>query len=315
MHQNFESGTPTTAIDLQVLEMLSDAHHIALKQLMEQMRQHKLKWIRPSSSNLFEGAIVQCGAIFARSNTTIRSNYWIRHLILFGGSWTVVQGFDRWFHLFDRLLPVGTYNLCTAIVAVGPILDRSTVPRRIVNTVQRRIQAESFGDFFVQHTDQNLSSTSSSEIVGLRISDPSKSDENRSDPKITELTEATYQILSVKTQIRKDSIRVFQKQRVRSEQGAWLRPISRGNRHFMIGGGRLRQSGPRSEGRLLRQPALKRLTRSARTETPRKVGRNKFRRGAATRRRKGGGGGDIREGRHGGQSLGARVRVCCNQVF
>ncbi|KZV19117.1 hypothetical protein F511_20449 [Dorcoceras hygrometricum] len=63
--------------------------------------------------------------------------------------------------------------------------------------------------------------------------------------------------------------------------GAWLRPVSRGNRHFTVGGGRLRQSGPRPKGRLLRQPALEGLTRSARTETPRKVGRNNFRRGAA----------------------------------
>ncbi|KZV25303.1 triadin-like [Dorcoceras hygrometricum] len=90
--------------------------------------------------------------------------------------------------------------------------------------------------------------------------------------------------------------------------GAWLRPVSRGNRHFTVGGGRLRQSGPRPEGRLLRQPALEGLTRSARTDSPRKVGRNKFRRGAATRRRKGGGSGDIRE-RRGRRLLGARVRV------
>ncbi|KZV18827.1 hypothetical protein F511_18752 [Dorcoceras hygrometricum] len=67
--------------------------------------------------------------------------------------------------------------------------------------------------------------------------------------------------------------------------GAWLRPVSRGNRHFTVGGGRLRQSGPRPEGRLLRQPALEGLTRSARTDSPRKVGRNKFRRGRRRRRR------------------------------
>ncbi|KZV18488.1 hypothetical protein F511_18940 [Dorcoceras hygrometricum] len=68
--------------------------------------------------------------------------------------------------------------------------------------------------------------------------------------------------------------------------GAWLRPVSRGNQHFTVGGGRLSQSGPRPEGRLLRQPALEGLTRSARMETPRKVGRNKFRQGAATWRRR-----------------------------
>ncbi|KZV56606.1 hypothetical protein F511_09941 [Dorcoceras hygrometricum] len=62
---------------------------------------------------------------------------------------------------------------------------------------------------------------------------------------------------------------------------AWLRPLSRGNRHFTVGGGRLRQSGQRPEGRLLRQPALEGLTRSARTDSPCQVGRNKFRRSEA----------------------------------
>ncbi|KZV43990.1 small conductance mechanosensitive ion channel family [Dorcoceras hygrometricum] len=47
---------------------------------------------------------------------------------------------------------------------------------------------------------------------------------------------------------------------------AWLRPVSRGNRHFTVGGGRLCQSGPRPEARLLCQPALEGLTRSAWTD-------------------------------------------------
>ncbi|KZV57791.1 hypothetical protein F511_27361 [Dorcoceras hygrometricum] len=70
----------------------------------------------------------------------------------------------------------------------------------------------------------------------------------------------------------------------------WLRPVSRGNRHFTVGGGRLRQSGPRPEARLLRQPALEGLTRSARTDSPRQVGRNKFRRRKAAAAQGGGGG-------------------------
>ncbi|KZV32596.1 hypothetical protein F511_36653 [Dorcoceras hygrometricum] len=77
-------------------------------------------------------------------------------------------------------------------------------------------------------------------------------------------------------------------------RGAWFRLVSRGNRHFTVGGGRLRQSGPRPEGRLLRQPTLEGLTRSAWTDSPRKVGRNKFRRGAAAVAQ---GGGDIKERR------------------
>ncbi|KZV47086.1 hypothetical protein F511_07873 [Dorcoceras hygrometricum] len=42
-----------------------------------------------------------------------------------------------------------------------------------------------------------------------------------------------------------------------------------------------RSKSPRPEGRLLRQPALEGLTRSARTDSPRKVCRNKFWRGPA----------------------------------
>ncbi|KZV37027.1 hypothetical protein F511_15269 [Dorcoceras hygrometricum] len=72
------------------------------------------------------------------------------------------------------------------------------------------------------------------------------------------------------------------------ETRAWLRPVSRGNRHFTVGGGRLRQSSPRPAGRLLRQPALEGLTRSAWTDSTRQVGRNKFRRGGG-----GGGGGGV----------------------
>ncbi|KZV32427.1 hypothetical protein F511_44631 [Dorcoceras hygrometricum] len=41
--------------------------------------------------------------------------------------------------------------------------------------------------------------------------------------------------------------------------GAWLRPVSRGNRHFTVGGGRLRQSGPRSEMISLRSACTRRL--------------------------------------------------------
>ncbi|KZV31184.1 hypothetical protein F511_05657 [Dorcoceras hygrometricum] len=66
--------------------------------------------------------------------------------------------------------------------------------------------------------------------------------------------------------------------------------VSRGNRHFTVGGGRLRQSGTRPEGRLLRQPVLEGLTRSARTDSPRQVDRNKFRRSKAAAACTGGGG-------------------------
>ncbi|KZV41248.1 hypothetical protein F511_41905 [Dorcoceras hygrometricum] len=77
------------------------------------------------------------------------------------------------FNLFGHLLPVGTYNLCTDIVAIGPIVDRSAVPKRILNDVQHRIQVEGFCDFFVQHADQSIYSDSSSESVeSIRVTSP-----------------------------------------------------------------------------------------------------------------------------------------------
>ncbi|KZV39475.1 hypothetical protein F511_36688 [Dorcoceras hygrometricum] len=83
---------------------------------------------------------------------------------------------------------------------------------------------------------------------------------------------------------------------------AWLRPVSRGNRHFTVGDGRLLQSGPRPEGRLLRQPALEGLTRSARMDSPRQVGRNNFRRSKAAAA--------AFEERKGAAAFDARVLVC-----
>ncbi|KZV52405.1 hypothetical protein F511_32126 [Dorcoceras hygrometricum] len=49
-------------------------------------------------------------------------------------------------------------------------------------------------------------------------------------------------------------------------------------RIFSVDYGRNRQSGPRPEPRLLCQPALEALTNSARTDSPRRIGRNEFRR-------------------------------------
>ncbi|KZV51881.1 hypothetical protein F511_13565 [Dorcoceras hygrometricum] len=47
--------------------------------------------------------------------------------------------------------------------------------------------------------------------------------------------------------------------------------------------GRYHQSGSRPETRLLRQPALEGLTRSARTDSPRQIGRKRFYGGGARR--------------------------------
>ncbi|KZV22765.1 splicing factor 3B subunit 1-like [Dorcoceras hygrometricum] len=58
-----------TTIDLQILDMLSDAHLVALEKFKEQMRANNMEWQRLVSSRLFEGAERDRGAIIDRSNT------------------------------------------------------------------------------------------------------------------------------------------------------------------------------------------------------------------------------------------------------
>ncbi|KZV49350.1 hypothetical protein F511_09257 [Dorcoceras hygrometricum] len=59
------------------------------------------------------------------------------------------------------------------IVAVGPVVDRSAIPKIILNDVQHRIQVEGFCDFFVQQVFQNISSNSTSESVeSIRMPTP-----------------------------------------------------------------------------------------------------------------------------------------------
>ncbi|KZV41691.1 hypothetical protein F511_22319 [Dorcoceras hygrometricum] len=96
-NKNFESGTPTTAIDLQILDMLSDAYRDALEELLELMIKHKLEWSRPINSKLFEGDHRDRGAVIARSNKNIRCISYIRFLVLIDGSWTAIEGPDMWY--------------------------------------------------------------------------------------------------------------------------------------------------------------------------------------------------------------------------
>ncbi|KZV24744.1 kinesin-related protein [Dorcoceras hygrometricum] len=56
--------------------LLSYAHRISLKYLLEQMRQHKLEWTQSCSSNLFERADVQSKGIHSRFYPSIKSTSW-----------------------------------------------------------------------------------------------------------------------------------------------------------------------------------------------------------------------------------------------
>ncbi|KZV18309.1 hypothetical protein F511_25413 [Dorcoceras hygrometricum] len=72
---NFVFDTPTSAIDLKILDFLSDAHRIVLEKLMEHMKIHMLEWTRPSFSSLFE-CDIQHGRILSRFHPSVK--YWVR---------------------------------------------------------------------------------------------------------------------------------------------------------------------------------------------------------------------------------------------
>ncbi|KZV30135.1 auxin response factor 2 [Dorcoceras hygrometricum] len=176
---NFESGTPTSAIDLQVLDLLSDAHRLALVQWLEQLRQHKLEWTRPSSLNLFGGDVDQSRGIHAQFYPNVTSTSWRKPLPqrpfmdAFAPIYIFiepVQDLDSrkpysgivqrlWaeicvdvvqFSLFGHLQPVGTFNMCRDIVVVDADLANETVPTGIFDSFQHGLNVEGFVDFFVQ---------------------------------------------------------------------------------------------------------------------------------------------------------------------
>ncbi|KZV41269.1 hypothetical protein F511_41371 [Dorcoceras hygrometricum] len=92
----FQSGQPWTAMALQIINLISNAHQISLEKLLKQKKAHGLEWKRPCCAKLFEGEHVDLGAIIARSNTNTRSICWSRYLIKINGLWTPVEGLDRW---------------------------------------------------------------------------------------------------------------------------------------------------------------------------------------------------------------------------
>ncbi|KZV27491.1 hypothetical protein F511_24763 [Dorcoceras hygrometricum] len=104
--QHFQAGQPSTATDLQIIALLSNAHIFAVETLQTQMRIHGLKWERICSSRLFEGENRDCGAVIARSNTSIRSLCWLRTKTLVYGSWVIQEGNDLWQRLPKQTVPL-----------------------------------------------------------------------------------------------------------------------------------------------------------------------------------------------------------------
>ncbi|KZV48321.1 pentatricopeptide repeat-containing protein [Dorcoceras hygrometricum] len=103
--QHFQAGQPSTATDLQIIALLSNAHIFAVETLQTQMRIHGLKWERICSSRLFEGENRDRGAVIAQSNTSIKSLCWLRTKTLVDGSWVIQEGNDLWQRLPKQTVP------------------------------------------------------------------------------------------------------------------------------------------------------------------------------------------------------------------
>ncbi|KZV58623.1 putative glycerophosphoryl diester phosphodiesterase 2 [Dorcoceras hygrometricum] len=95
-NSNFVSGTPSSAIDLQVLDKLSDLHLFVLEELKAQTQEHGLRWEKTCCYKIFEGKSRDRGAVIAQSNTNTISSCWIRTMVRVNDSWVIEACADYW---------------------------------------------------------------------------------------------------------------------------------------------------------------------------------------------------------------------------
>ncbi|KZV52432.1 hypothetical protein F511_12938 [Dorcoceras hygrometricum] len=93
---NFVPGKGSLAIDLKVIDMLSNLHLFVLEELREQALADGLKWTRTCSSKIVEGSPRDRGAIIARTNTNTPSTCWLRTMIRVDGVWVFEPLCDQW---------------------------------------------------------------------------------------------------------------------------------------------------------------------------------------------------------------------------
>ncbi|KZV14690.1 acid beta-fructofuranosidase-like [Dorcoceras hygrometricum] len=101
---NFAPGQGSSAVDIQVIELLSDLYLYFLEELAKEARNLGLTWTKPCCSKIFEGRPRDRGAIIARSNSNARSLCWIRRMLLVDGLWAVELCADRWVKIPKRII-------------------------------------------------------------------------------------------------------------------------------------------------------------------------------------------------------------------
>ncbi|KZV54649.1 hypothetical protein F511_02683 [Dorcoceras hygrometricum] len=101
---NFAPGQGSSAVDIQVIELLSDLYLYFLEELAKEARNLGLTWTKPCFSTIFEGSPRDRGAVIARSNSNTRSLCWIRRMLLVYGLWAVEFCADRWVKIPKRII-------------------------------------------------------------------------------------------------------------------------------------------------------------------------------------------------------------------
>ncbi|KZV49708.1 dystroglycan-like [Dorcoceras hygrometricum] len=101
---NFAPGQGSSAVDIQVIELLSDLYLYFLEELAKEARNLGLTWTKPCCSTIFEGSPRDRGAIIARSNSNTRSLCWIRRMLFVDGLWAVEFCADRWVKIPKRMI-------------------------------------------------------------------------------------------------------------------------------------------------------------------------------------------------------------------
>ncbi|KZV56963.1 hypothetical protein F511_19905 [Dorcoceras hygrometricum] len=120
---NFAPGQGSTAVDIHVIELLSELYLSLLEELAKEARALNLTWNKPCCSKIFEGSSGDRGAVIARTNTTTRSLCWIRRKFLVNGVWTVEQCADFFLLIDDVTADVIIANPALALLCQLLILD------------------------------------------------------------------------------------------------------------------------------------------------------------------------------------------------
>ncbi|KZV50956.1 hypothetical protein F511_19877 [Dorcoceras hygrometricum] len=101
---NFVPGQGSSAVDLKVIELLSDLHLFILEELAKEARVHGLLWTKTCCSKIFEGSPGDQGAVIVRTNTNTRSSCWIGTMIFVDGVWTVEPCADKWVKIHQQVI-------------------------------------------------------------------------------------------------------------------------------------------------------------------------------------------------------------------